>query len=125
MVPPICGLRLRVFAGLVCAAIALQSAAVVEAPHAAVRQGSALYETADEASHRAALKKAEGQAVIAALRGACVQRTPRRYEAARPVSVSAVRRATAWRYGAAFARTYVPHRLRELFAPPSTNDPDA
>ena len=108
-----------------CAAISFQSAAVIEAPHTAVREGSALYETADEASHRATFKKAEGHVLIAALRGARGQRTPRRYEVARPLPLSTRRPATAWRYGAVFARTYVPHRLRELFAPPSTNDPDA
>jgi hypothetical protein len=109
-------------------AIALQSAAAVEA--AQIRQQS----VADASSFTASLNdrsmpvtvgEVEEQLVIDAVRSACSQRSCKRVEAALLTMPTVAQRASAWRYGAAFARLYVPDRAREIFAPPSTSDPDA
>jgi hypothetical protein len=111
---------------LLVAAVSLQCAGIVEGAQDVTRGGAALFETTDEGSHQAALKKAEGQILIAAVRVAFAQRALRRYEtAARSAQTATVRHSAAWRYGATFARTYVPSRRRELFAPLSSDAPDA
>ena len=110
---------------VVCTVLALHDSARVEVAHGRPEIIAGFATPLQKGAAPETLGEAEEQLVIDAVRGACAQRTCKRVEAAMLRPPGAVPRATAWRYGATFARLYVPERAREVFAPPSTSDPDA
>lgn len=79
----------------------------------------------DGAAHDAALKHPDGLALAAAMHAISRCRVPHAEVRVPENDQRTATRSTAWRHGASFARAYVPLRLRRLFAPPSTGDPDA